>query len=312
MKGSYVLYGYYRTYLTIEISLWVTSAKAIEVSDLIIGVSLLRVVWWCVPCGPCMHHVLLCDRTIWCKNYVTIYAMKRNELCWLLTVYVMWSYEWYVSNIFSFFPSLREGDETALSLALKGRRNRSLSLSNRDETSLSQRETKPLNLTKGDKTALDQREKILSLSLKGRRNNSRSKEDETVFSPSLKGRQNCSLSLSFSKGDETSLYLSLSLRGRRNRCLSISKGDETALDQKKKKPLSLSLKGRQNCSLSLSKRDETSLYLSLRGRRNRCLSILKGDETALSLAQNETKPLSLRDRWNHSLSQMETKLLSLS
>ena len=40
-------------YLTVGISLlWVTSAKAIEVSDLTVGVSLLRVAWWCVPYGP--------------------------------------------------------------------------------------------------------------------------------------------------------------------------------------------------------------------------------------------------------------------
>ena len=79
-------------YLTVEISLlWVTLAKPIEVSDLIVGVSLPRVVWWCVPCGPYMHHIL-CDMTIWCMDYVTVYAMKSYGLCWLLTVYAMKSY----------------------------------------------------------------------------------------------------------------------------------------------------------------------------------------------------------------------------
>ena len=45
MKGCKFLCGYHRAYLTAEnSSLRVTSTKTIEVSDLIVGVSLLRVV----------------------------------------------------------------------------------------------------------------------------------------------------------------------------------------------------------------------------------------------------------------------------
>ena len=57
MKGSKLLCGYHRAYLTAGASsLTVTSTKTIEVSDLTLGVSLL--------CVVCTHHIYvigLCD-----------------------------------------------------------------------------------------------------------------------------------------------------------------------------------------------------------------------------------------------------------
>ena len=57
--------------------LWVTSAKAIEVSDFTTRVSLLCVVWWCVPRGPYMHHIICDMRAPWRMNYIDWWCYGR-------------------------------------------------------------------------------------------------------------------------------------------------------------------------------------------------------------------------------------------